>query len=137
MPSIPSPRQGRRPRLEIIPFIDIMFFLLATFMMVSLTMVKGEGIDLTLPKASSSTPLKDQPQAVTVSVDAAGVLYWNREPLDAAALDARLADIQRQAPETPLVVQADHATDFGLVVGVFDSARRHGLTKLVIRTEKP
>ena len=39
MPAIASPRSGRKPRLEIIPFIDIMFFLLATFMMVSLSMI--------------------------------------------------------------------------------------------------
>ena len=49
MPAIPSPRAGRRPRLEIIPFIDIMFFLLATFMMVSLSMIDIQGIDLNLP----------------------------------------------------------------------------------------
>lgn len=137
MPAIPSPRQGRRPRLEIIPFIDIMFFLLATFMMVSLTMVKGEGIDLILPKATTSAPLQDRPESVTLSVDVQGGVFWNRQALGREELRSRLVDLKQKAPETTLVVQADYGCDFGRVVEVFDEARRQGLTKLVIRTEKP
>ena len=56
MPSLPSPRGKTRPRLEIIPFIDIMFFLLATFMMVSLSMIKNEGLPVKLPQAATATP---------------------------------------------------------------------------------
>ena len=137
MPAIPSPRQGRRPRLEIIPFIDIMFFLLATFMMVSLTMVKGDGIDLILPKATTSAPLEDRPDPVTISVDLQGGVFWNRQPVDREGLRGRLAALQQSAPDSSLIVQADHGCDFGRVVEVLDEARRLGLNKLVIRTEKP
>ncbi|MDX6766229.1 MAG: biopolymer transporter ExbD [Candidatus Methylacidiphilales bacterium] len=136
MPAIPSPRHGRRPRLEIIPFIDIMFFLLATFMMVSLSMVKGEGIELLLPKARSAAALPDQPVTVTVSVDARGVLHWNREPVDRTVLSARLAGLKETAPDSTLIVEADYGCEFGRVVEVFDEARRLGLVKLIIRTEK-
>ena len=53
---IPSPTVARRARIEIIPLIDIMFFLLATFVMVSLSMVKNQGIPIRLPVATTSAP---------------------------------------------------------------------------------
>ena len=81
MPAIPSPRSGRRPRLEIIPFIDIMFFLLATFMMVSLSMIDNQGIDLNLPGANSAKPQDQTDHTQTVSVAKSGELFFNKEPI--------------------------------------------------------
>jgi biopolymer transport protein ExbD len=52
---IPSPRAKRRARIEI-PLIDIMFFLLATFVMVSLSMIRNQGINVNLPVAATSAP---------------------------------------------------------------------------------
>ena len=51
---ITSPVSRKKARIEIIPLIDIMFFLLATFVMVSMSMVKNQGIAVNLPKASTS-----------------------------------------------------------------------------------
>jgi biopolymer transport protein ExbD len=56
MTIIPSPRGQKRARIEIIPLIDIMFFLLATFVMVSLSMVKNQGIPVRLPSAATGQP---------------------------------------------------------------------------------
>lgn len=56
MTKIPSPRSNKRARIEIIPLIDIIFFLLATFVMVSLSMVQNRGIPVTLPAAATGAP---------------------------------------------------------------------------------
>jgi biopolymer transport protein ExbD len=53
---IPSPRAKRRAHIEIIPLIYIMFFLLATFVMVSLSMIRNQGINVNLPVAATSAP---------------------------------------------------------------------------------
>lgn len=53
---IPAAHQRRRARIEIIPLIDIMFFLLATFVIVSLSMVKNQGIEVQLPTAETGSP---------------------------------------------------------------------------------
>ena len=53
---IRSPLPSRKTRLEIIPLIDVMFFLLASFMMVSLTMTKQQTIKVNLPVAAGGTP---------------------------------------------------------------------------------
>jgi len=125
-----------RPRLEIIPFIDIMFFLLATFMMVSLTMVQNEGLDLDLPAARTSTP-NHPDERLTISVAEDGSVYVDKTQVSSTELSARMAELKKSAPETKIVLQGDYACDYGKVVEVFDLARSHGLTKLVIRTKHP
>jgi biopolymer transport protein ExbD len=137
MPAIPSPRVGRRPRLEIIPFIDIMFFLLATFMMVSLSMIDNQGIDLNLPGANSAKPQDQTDHTQTVSVAKNGELFLNKEPITLDALQERFGQLITGDPEIRLVLQGDYDCPYGLVVEVFDSARTRGLNKLVIRTARP
>ena len=64
---------GKRARIEIIPLIDIIFFLLATFIMVSLSMTKNQGVQVALPTASTAASLADQQEmdkVVTLSVTA-------------------------------------------------------------------
>ena len=137
MPAIPSPRPGRRPRLEIIPFIDIMFFLLATFMMVSLSMIENQGVELNLPKAASSKPWNQEEHTQTVSIARSGELFLNKEPITLSALEARFTEFLSGNPETRLILQGDYECPYGLVVQVFDGARARGLNKLVIRTLRP
>ncbi|MFQ3671428.1 MAG: biopolymer transporter ExbD [Verrucomicrobiia bacterium] len=138
MPQIHSPRQGRKPRLEIIPFIDIMFFLLATFMMVSLSMIHNAGIDLNLPRASTAVPQDLHHDTLTISVSADGQLFRDRQP---ATLEELRDEFNRLAagPGDPprILLQGDRQAQFGLVVDVFDAARASGLTRLILRTEKP
>ena len=68
---IGSPLPHKKARIEIIPLIDIMFFLLASFMMVSLTMIKMQSIKMDLPTATQAT--RDfKPEIINISVDKAG-----------------------------------------------------------------
>lgn len=137
MATLSSPRPKSRPRLEIIPFIDIMFFLLATFMMVSLTMVQNEGIDLQLPAAKTSRPTNDPPDRMTISVAEDGGVYLDKMAISKEELSAKMAELKKSAPETKIILQGDFSCDFGKVVEVFDLARSQGLTKLIIRTRRP
>ncbi len=75
---IPSPRSRRKARIEIIPLIDIIFFLFATFVMVSLSMVKNKGIPVNLPAAATGAPQPHEESAV-ITVDATGALFFNRQ----------------------------------------------------------
>ncbi|MGB8466262.1 MAG: biopolymer transporter ExbD, partial [Terrimicrobiaceae bacterium] len=71
---IPSPRATRKARIEIIPLIDIIFFLLATFVMMSLSMIKNRGIPVNLPVASSGVA-QERKDYAAITVTAEGVLY--------------------------------------------------------------
>lgn len=133
---IPSPRAHRRARIEIIPLIDIIFFLLATFVMVSLSMVRNQGISLNLPVASTATA-QDQDRRWVVSVAADGVLYLDKQRATLPELRKRFTGLAKTSPDTKVYLQGDEKADFGVVLSVLDTARETGLTKVVIQTKKP
>jgi len=137
MAQLSSPRARTRPRLEIIPFIDIMFFLLATFMMVSLQLIENQGIELKLPGAISAQPMEIKNDPLTVSVAADGGIFLQKESVNLEQLKVEFARLKLENPETKIVLQGDYGCEYGKVVEVFDHARRAGLTKLILRTKKP
>ena len=129
-----SPIPARKTRLEIIPLIDVMFFLLAAFMMVSLTMTKQQTVKVNLPV--SSTAQKDfKPDQINLAVDAAGDIFFGRERLSLAELENRLATQFRKDPQTPVYVSADDATRHGDTVRAIDLARRTGFTKVAFNVK--
>ncbi len=134
MISIPSPRSKRRARIEIIPLIDIVFFLLATFVMVSLSMVKNQGIAVNLPVAASGAP-QEHAGATTISVNAAGVAYWNKEAVDDAQLDAALRQLQAREDDPRILINGDERAPFGKAIEVLDRVRKMGITKVAIQTQ--
>jgi biopolymer transport protein ExbD len=134
MTPIPSPRSKRRARIEIIPLIDIIFFLLATFVMVSLSMVRNRGIPLELPKAATGTP-QEPGDFATISIDAAGNFYFNKQPVDAAGLDAALKNLLAGNPEPRVYIHGDASAAFGKAIAVLDEARGLGITKVAIETQ--
>lgn len=136
MPHIPSPRPGKRPRLEIIPFIDIMFFLLATFMMVSLSMVRNEGLDVNLPAATSSIP-QDREKTATITVTASGNYHWNQEELDLPTLVGRLLVLTQSQKDPKILIHGDTKADFGYVVALLDETQKLGIRKVAIQTTQP
>ena len=131
---IPSPVAKRKARIEIIPLIDIVFFLLATFVMVSLSMVKNQGLPVNLPKAASgvSSEQRDEPVAVGVTQD--GNFFINKEVLSFDALSRRLSSLKSANPDLRVLVQGDEKASFGDAIRVLDEARRQGITKVTIQT---
>lgn len=134
MTPIPSPRSKRRARIEIIPLIDIVFFLLATFVMVSLSMIKNQGIAVNLPQAASASP-QTQEESVAISIDNGGRLFFDKALVDAAQLEARLDALKAQRPDARVVIHGDVKAEFGLAIEVLDAVRRHGITKVAIQTQ--
>ena len=135
MITIPSPRGSRRARIEIIPLIDIMFFLLATFVMVSLSMVKNQGIPVRLPAAASGQP-QDRKDAATISVSATGQVYLDKEELSVEVLSTRLAALKEANVELRVFINGDEDARLGLAIEVLDATRRLGITKVAFETKK-
>jgi len=126
----------KRARIEIIPLIDIIFFLLATFIMVSLSMTKNQGA---LPTASSAASLGDQQEmdkAVTLSVTEKGDVFFNKDKITLAQLPLRLQALKSTAKEPKVVINSDSGADFKYVVGVLDEVRKIGIEKVGINTDK-
>ncbi len=100
----------KRARIEIIPLIDIIFFLLATFIMVSLSMTKNQGVQVALPTAASAASLGDQQQmekAVTLSVTDKGDVFYNKEKITLAQLPLRLQTFKSTAKDPKVIINSD------------------------------
>jgi biopolymer transport protein ExbD len=132
--NIPSPRARKRARIEIIPLIDVIFFLLATFMMVSLSMVKNKGINVNLPAAATSAPQEHQ-NDTTISVTKDGTLFFNKEPLQLEQLPARLEQLKAEQADPKVFINGDEKSFFGSAVEVLDDLRKAGITKVAIDTK--
>jgi biopolymer transport protein ExbD len=134
MTPIPSPRSSRRARIEIIPLIDIIFFLLATFVMVSLSMVKNRAIPVNLPAASTGG-VQERKDFVAITITAKGEVYFDKQVVDSAQLDAALQTLIAGNPEAKIFISGDAKAEFGQAVDVLDHARRVGITKISIETK--
>jgi biopolymer transport protein ExbD len=134
MTPIPSPRSKRRARIEIIPLIDIIFFLLATFVMVSLSMVKNRAIHVNLPVAATGAP-QEPGDFATISIDAAGNLFFNKQAVDATQLSTDLKDLLATNPEPRVFIHGDANATFGKAIAVLDQVRALGISKVAIETQ--
>jgi biopolymer transport protein ExbD len=136
---IVSPIAQHKARIEVIPLIDIMFFLLASFMLVSLTMTKQRTIDVNLPgAASASSNLK--PDNITLAVDARGGVFLEKENITLEKLDLLLKEKLAINKELPVYISGDADTPHGAMVAVLDYVRRCGVTKVAFNVkplEKP
>jgi biopolymer transport protein ExbD len=126
---IGSPLPHRKARIEIIPLIDIMFFLLASFMMVSLTMVKLQSIKMDLPTATQAT--KDfKPDLVNISVDKLGDIYIEKERKTLVEMHDYLVKRVKDKKDIPVYISGDKAASHGAVINVLDMVRRAGVEKV-------
>jgi biopolymer transport protein ExbD len=130
-------RERRRARIEIIPMIDVVFFLLVFFMMASLSMTVYRGLPVNLPRAATGTTPPAETAAITVARD--GQAYLDREPVTRPALGERLRRLVGANPSVAILITADEAVAHGRVVDVLDEVRSAGVTRMAIaiRPEAP
>jgi biopolymer transport protein ExbD len=130
-------RERKRARIEIIPMIDVVFFLLVFFMMASLSMTVYRGLPVNLPRATSGSTPPAESAAITVSRD--GQAYLDRQPVTREALGQRLRGLVGANPLVAIIITADEAAMHGRVVDVLDEVRTAGVTRMAIaiRPEAP
>lgn len=131
---VPLPVPKRRARIEIIPLIDIVFFLLATFVMVSMSMIKNQGIMVKLPAAQTSSP-QDINKIVTVSIKDDGSIYIDKDRVSAEALTRRLKALKAADPNVGVLINGDERSSFGSAVQILDDVRSLGIVKVSIMTK--
>src|SRR5882724_11231882 len=103
---VSSPIPHKRARIEIIPLIDIMFFLLASFMMVSLSQVHMKGMKVNLPTGVSGET-QNKKDYISLSVDRDGFFYFDKEKVDIEKLTQRLQQVHQVTPEAKVFVRGD------------------------------
>ena len=126
---IGSPWPHKKARIEIIPLIDIMFFLLASFMLASLTMIQMQSIKIDLPTATAAS--RDfKPDILNIDVDKAGQMFVEKKPVNLVELRGILSNKFHFNTNVPVYISADKEAMHGSVIRVLDIVRREGIQKV-------
>lgn len=128
-----SLRTTNKPKLMIIPMIDIIFFLLVFFMMSMLSMVVQKSVPVNLP--SAQTAKVDIQKKVPITVTSDGTVYVNDTRTNIDGMIRYLQIEQSKGTEMTIVLRADAAAQYGAFVQVLDTLKQMNITKIAIATE--
>ncbi len=131
-----SPLPRRKARLEIIPLIDVMFFLLAAFMMVSLTLQKTETIKLNLPTAVAAQK-NFKPEIFNIGINQLGDLYAGKERRTMMEIQGMLTNGLAGNTNLAVIISGDKLATHGRVIEVLDMVRRSGVQRVSFALEPP
>jgi biopolymer transport protein ExbD len=127
--TVTSPIPKHHARIEIIPLIDIMFFLLASFMMVSLSQVTMKGMKVNLPIGSSGE-VQSKKDYVSLSVDKDGFYYFDKQKIALEEILPKLQQLYRTNPEAKIFIRGDAEAVHGNVTRMLDQIRSSGFSKI-------
>jgi len=127
------PPEHSEARIEIIPLIDIMFFLLAAFMLVSLSMVHLKGVKVNLPTSTTATA-ETRKDIVSLSVNKSGLAFLEGRPAGDHELVESLRKLHDADPETRVFISGDADTRHGDMMRVLDLVRSTGLQRVAFET---
>ena len=122
----------KKPKIMIIPMIDIIFFLLVFFMMSMLTMVVQKSINLNLPQTASAQI--DLQKTLPISVTSDGTIYVEQEKIPKDAFKKRMEIEKNRNPDLSIVLRADEKSEHGDFVFVLDQLKSVGISKIGIAT---
>ena len=128
-----SLRTTNKPRLMIIPMIDIIFFLLVFFMMSMLSMVVQKSVPINMPIAQSAKV--DIQKKVPITVTADGSIYVETTKTNLDGMIKYVQIEQAKGQELTIVLRADQAAQYGGFVQVLDTLKQMNITKIAIATE--
>ena len=124
-----SPVPKKHARIEIIPLIDIMFFLLASFMMVSLSQTHMKGIKVNLP-SNTAVPPNTVKDFVSIRVAAGPVYYFDGQYVPDEQLMPRLMGLHQSNPDIKVSISAEPMALHGDVIGLLDKVRQAEIKKV-------
>ena len=123
--------QRERPRLEIVPMIDIMMFLLVFFVMIVLRMIPDSGVTLSLPGAATAQKLPHT--QVVIIIDRQGTLHVQNQVMSPDALETYLQGV-KASNDTDVIIAGDKGTNLQELMNVMDVTRKAGITNIGIAT---
>ena len=126
--------EGDEARIEVVPLIDIMFFLLAAFMLVSLSMTHLQRVPINLPQATTGVADTKTPP-YQIAIDANGVTTWDGKTVTLSEITDRLKSAAAPA-ESRVLISADEEARHKQVLGVLNAVRHAGVEKVSFETKE-
>ncbi len=131
-----SPIPHKKARIEIIPLIDIMFFLLASFMMVSLSQVHLKGMKVNLPTGKMGET-QTKKEYVSLSVDKDGQIYFDKTPMDPNQVYNKLVEVHKNSPQAKIFIRGDRDTYHGDIIRLIEQVRAAGIYRVAFEIKSP
>lgn len=124
---------AKKARIEIIPLIDVIFFLLATFVLFTLALNKSNGLPVKLPDSEYGEK-RDPANSVTITVTAEGTLAWDKDPVTLQEFLERLQQYKLRETNPKVLINGDQDAMFSQAIYAFDEVRKAGIQKVYIET---
>ncbi|ATC64797.1 biopolymer transporter ExbD [Nibricoccus aquaticus] len=128
-----STAPAKKARIEIIPLIDVIFFLLATFVLFTLSLNRSGGLPVILP-ASLTSESRNSQGAVTISFTAEGSIGWDKDLITLDEFITRLQAYKQTEPDPRILINGDETAMFSQSRYVIDEIRKAGITKVLLET---
>lgn len=130
-----KPEDGKKKaRIEIIPLIDVVFFLLATFVLFTLSLNKIKAVPVQLPVAAPPGPPNPNDETVTLQVSDQDTCYWNKELITIAEIRPRLMQYKTQVSSPRVLIAGDDKARFGTAVLALDEVRKAEINQVSVET---
>ena len=126
----------RKARVEIIPMIDVMMFLLVFFVLVSLNVIPALGMKTQLPSSSTAQDLKPQTKAV-ITLGKGDILQVDGETIPTATLLPRLNQLKKEGETLNIVLNSDKGVEVQRLIDVMDQLKQGAFESIAIATRKP
>lgn len=126
-------KTGRKPRIEMLPLIDIVFLLLVFFIYAMLSMAVHRSLPVSLPSSSTSGIDRDQLLSVTIKAD--GTLYIDREMVESGRLAESLKKKAGSGSEAGVMLFADSDISYQMIFSVLDQIRTAGINRISLQSE--
>jgi biopolymer transport protein ExbD len=118
--------------INVTPMVDVMLVLLVIFIITAPLFTHA--IKLDLPTAQSA-PAAEKPETVSLSINAEGGIFWDKERVSTTELDTKLAAAAQKKPQPELQLRADKSTRYEVIAQVMAAAQASGMTKMGFVTE--
>jgi biopolymer transport protein ExbD len=125
---------AKKARIEIIPLIDVIFFLLATFVLYTLSLNRIMSLPVQLPVAQPNQIQNKDDDMVTLQVTDGGTYFWNKDPISAIELGPRLDSYKSQTKLPRVLISGDNRAKFGPTCYALDQVRKAGIEQVSIET---
>lgn len=122
-------------RIELIPLIDVVFCILIFFILASLQLTRQQAISINLPQSSTSA-LQTQ-KSLIVSIDSAGTIYVDQQPVTPDNLFYTMQGFQQENPDGLMVLYADRSATYDSVIQLLDQMRSIGGDRVALATQQP
>ncbi|RFC50984.1 MAG: biopolymer transport protein ExbD [Verrucomicrobia bacterium] len=123
----------KKARIEIIPLIDVIFFLLATFVLFTLSLNRIASIPVNLPVPTTNNAPPDD-DMVTLQISDQGTCYWNREIIQLEEITPKLEELKKRVSTPRVLITGDDRAKFGITVRALDEIRKAGIQQVSVET---